>query len=203
MATTAAIIGLGIMGRRMLENMEVHPDFQTVALWDPAPAACQSAQALAPNARIAASPEEAIAAADLIYLVCTPEITSLHLAKRKIDRIRSLGIATSKLRLLLNRSGSNRGLGAEQIEKITGVPVQWALDNDYRAVTEAALRGGLVPRSTALFQQLEQLGDLVLKELGAPHAAGEGVQKQSPPARESQTATSGAGASAGVERKIS
>lgn len=138
-----------------------------------------------------------LAAADLIYLVCTPEITSLHLAKRKIDRMRSLGIPTAKLRLLLNRAGSNRSLGAEQIEKITGVPVQWALDNDYRAVTEAALRGGLVPRNTALFQQLEQLGDLVLKELGVPSAAGEGAQKQSPPARESQAALSGA------ERKIS
>ena len=110
-------------------------------------------------------------AADRIYLVCTPEITSLHLAKRKIDRMRNLDIGTEKLRLLLNRSGSNLGLGAEQIEKITGLPVQWALDNDYRAVTEAALRGGLIPRDTALSQQLEQLGALILEELGGPKTA--------------------------------
>ncbi len=73
MATTAAIIGLGIMGRRMLENMEVHPDFQSVALWDPDPQACESASALAPDARITASAEEAIDAADLVYLACPPE----------------------------------------------------------------------------------------------------------------------------------
>lgn len=129
-------------------------------------------------------------ASNLIYLVCTPEITSLHLAKRKIDRMRSLGIPTDKLRLLLNRSGSNRGLGPEQIQKITGVPVQWALDNDYRAVTRAALRGGLVPSDTNLSQQLEQLGGLVMQELGLSAAAEGGMQ--SPPARTSQTAMTGA-----------
>ncbi len=120
-------------------------------------------------------------AADRIYLVCTPEITSLHLAKRKIDRMRSLEIPTDKLRLLLNRAGSNRGLGAEQIEKITGLPVQWALDNDYRAVTEAALRGGLVPRDTALFQQLEQLGELVVRELSGRSAEPSGAGPQVEP----------------------
>jgi Flp pilus assembly CpaE family ATPase len=106
-----------------------------------------------------------LGAADRIYLVCTPEITSLHLAKRKIDRMRSLGLIMDKVRLLLNRSGSNRGLDAKQIERITELPVEWALDNDYRAVTQAALRGGLVPRDTALAQQLEHLGALIVKQL--------------------------------------
>jgi Flp pilus assembly CpaE family ATPase len=121
-------------------------------------------------------------AADRIYLVCTPEITSLHLAKRKIDRMRSLGIPSDKLRLLLNRSGSNRGLDAHRIEKITGVPVQWALDNDYKAVAEAALRGGLVPANTALAQQLEQLGELILNEFGAAKGAATPQQEASAPA---------------------
>ena len=30
-----AIIGLGIMGRRMLENVLRHPDFEVCGLWDP------------------------------------------------------------------------------------------------------------------------------------------------------------------------
>jgi Flp pilus assembly CpaE family ATPase len=112
-------------------------------------------------------------AADRIYLVCTPEITSLHLAKRKIDRMRHLGVENEKLRLLLNRSGSNRALDATQIERITGIPVQWALDNDYRAVAQAALRGGLIPKETALAQQLEHLGELIVEELGAPRSESE------------------------------
>ena len=31
-----AIIGLGIMGRRMLENVLRHPQFEVCGLWDPA-----------------------------------------------------------------------------------------------------------------------------------------------------------------------
>jgi predicted dehydrogenase len=72
MTVKAAIIGLGIMGRRMLEHMERHPGYQPVALWDPDPAACREALALAPGAVIATSAQDAIAAADLVYLACPP-----------------------------------------------------------------------------------------------------------------------------------
>jgi predicted dehydrogenase len=73
MTVDAAIIGLGIMGRRMLEHMVLHPGFNPVTLWDPDPEACRAALALAPGARVTASPEEAIAAADLVYLACPPK----------------------------------------------------------------------------------------------------------------------------------
>jgi predicted dehydrogenase len=72
MGVRTAIIGLGIMGRRMLEHMLLHPGYAPTVLWDPDPEACRAALALAPGARIAATPEEAIAAADLVYLACPP-----------------------------------------------------------------------------------------------------------------------------------
>lgn len=72
MAVRTAIIGLGIMGRRMLETMMRHDGYDPVALWDPDPAARAAAQALAPAIRIAASAEEAMAGADLVYLACPP-----------------------------------------------------------------------------------------------------------------------------------
>ncbi|MFY0692144.1 MAG: Gfo/Idh/MocA family oxidoreductase [Paracoccaceae bacterium] len=72
MTVKTAIIGLGIMGRRMLEHMLIHPGYTPVALWDPDANACRAAQALAPDAQITASAEEAIAAADLVYLACPP-----------------------------------------------------------------------------------------------------------------------------------
>lgn len=67
-----AILGLGIMGRRMLEHMGRHPEFDPCLLWDPSPEARAAAQAMAPGARIAAGPDEAIAGADLVYLACPP-----------------------------------------------------------------------------------------------------------------------------------
>lgn len=72
MAVKTAIIGLGIMGRRMLEHMSRHEGYDPVALWDPDPAQCAAAHALAPDAAIAASAEAAIAQADLVYLACPP-----------------------------------------------------------------------------------------------------------------------------------
>jgi predicted dehydrogenase len=71
--TRTAIIGLGIMGRRMLEHMRRHPAFDPALLWDPSPAACAAALAEAPGATIAPSAEAAIAGADLVYLACPPE----------------------------------------------------------------------------------------------------------------------------------
>jgi hypothetical protein len=35
MTVSVAIIGLGIMGRRMLEHMGLHAGYKPVALWDP------------------------------------------------------------------------------------------------------------------------------------------------------------------------
>lgn len=72
MAVRTAVIGLGIMGQRMLEHMQMHEGYTPVALWDPASAACAAAQLLAPDARLASSAEEAIDEADLVYLACPP-----------------------------------------------------------------------------------------------------------------------------------
>ena len=69
----AGIIGLGIMGRRMLEHMLLHSAFDPVLLWDPSPGACQAAAASAPGAQIAGSAEDVISGADLLYLACPPE----------------------------------------------------------------------------------------------------------------------------------
>ena len=67
------IIGLGIMGRRMLEHMNLHPDFEPVSTWDPSPAARALATDLVPEALIADATEDVIAAADLVYLACPPD----------------------------------------------------------------------------------------------------------------------------------
>lgn len=72
MAVKTAIIGLGIMGRRMAEHMSLHPAYQVTQLWDPDPKACDAAMALCPDATLAASAEAAMRGADLVYLACPP-----------------------------------------------------------------------------------------------------------------------------------
>ena len=72
MTHKTAIIGLGIMGRRLLDNLLVHPNFEPIALWDPSPEVGKLAREMAPNADIVDSAEAAIARADVVYLACPP-----------------------------------------------------------------------------------------------------------------------------------
>lgn len=72
MPVKTAVIGLGIMGRRMLEHMAQHKSYSPVALWDPDPEACRRAQQFASDALISDTAEAAIAAGDLVYLACPP-----------------------------------------------------------------------------------------------------------------------------------
>ena len=72
MAIKVTIIGLGIMGRRMLEHMNLHAAFQPSAFWDPDPAACSAAKQMSPDTRLASSADDALGDADLVYLACPP-----------------------------------------------------------------------------------------------------------------------------------
>ena len=74
MIVKVAIIGLGIMGRRMLEHMRKHEKFEPNFLWDPDKSACEKAIEIDTEAKIMDSPEEAIDAADLVYLACPPKV---------------------------------------------------------------------------------------------------------------------------------
>jgi MinD-like ATPase involved in chromosome partitioning or flagellar assembly len=96
--------------------------------------------------------------ANLVYLVCTPEMTSLHLARRKVQQIRALGVPNDRMRLIVNRASSWGSLGVKDIGKIVGVPVSWALDNDYAALRDAVWNGGLVEEGSTLAAQLRSLG---------------------------------------------
>ena len=67
-----AIIGLGIMGRRMLENAWRHPAFDVCGVWDPSAESVAKTRELLPDVPIATSPEAAMAGADVVYLACPP-----------------------------------------------------------------------------------------------------------------------------------
>jgi predicted dehydrogenase len=67
-----AIIGLGIMGRRMLENALQHPAFEVCGVWDPSPASVAKTLEMAPGVHVAANAQAAMAGADVVYLACPP-----------------------------------------------------------------------------------------------------------------------------------
>jgi len=67
-----AIIGLGIMGRRMLENALQHPLFEVSGVWDPSSTSVEKTRELLPQAPIASSAEMAMSGAHVVYLACPP-----------------------------------------------------------------------------------------------------------------------------------
>jgi predicted dehydrogenase len=67
-----AIIGLGIMGRRMLDNALQHPAFEVTGVWDPSTESVAKTREAHPSVSVASSAEAAMAGADGVYLACPP-----------------------------------------------------------------------------------------------------------------------------------
>jgi predicted dehydrogenase len=73
-----ALIGLGIMGRRMLDNALHHPDFEIVGAWDPSATSVSRAREVMPDLPVADSAAEAMGGADVVYLACPPNVRKAH-----------------------------------------------------------------------------------------------------------------------------
>jgi predicted dehydrogenase len=74
MAHGIALVGLGIMGRRMIGRLAQHGGFRIAAMWDPSAEACAAAAREAPGAAIAAGPGEIMTRADVgcVYIASPP-----------------------------------------------------------------------------------------------------------------------------------
>jgi pilus assembly protein CpaE len=74
--------------------------------------------------------------ADQIFLVTTPELPSLRLAKLKADALRKLDLG-SRTRLLLNRFSRNAMLAKDDISDAVGIEVFAEFPCDYAGVSES------------------------------------------------------------------
>jgi pilus assembly protein CpaE len=84
--------------------------------------------------------------ADLMYVVSTAELPSLHLARKAITMLTQLGLTKNRYKLLVNRVNKRDGIGASDLEKIFDSPVDAIFPNDYfslhRVVTLGQPLGG-------------------------------------------------------------
>lgn len=95
-----------------------------------------------------------------IFLVCTPEIPSLHLAREKMGFLKTLGLDT-KVSLLLNRVGKKPVFTNAQVEELVGAHVVYSFSNDYLAVSRATTAGQcLAPESSIGKQCAEFIAQL-------------------------------------------
>ncbi len=104
---------------------------------------------------------EAMHDSKVIFLVVTPEIPSLHLAREKLAYIRTLELG-GRVSVLLNRCQKRSIVSREQIEDLLGLPITMTFANDYQGVHRAVTAGKPVDPGSDLGRQFAQLAQFLL-----------------------------------------
>ena len=92
--------------------------------------------------------EAVVTAARTVYVVCTPEVPSLMLARKRAAGLVDRGVSEDCVQVVLNRSMKD-GPGAAEVAEVLGYPIAQTLPNDYRSLWDANTRRRLVdPAST-------------------------------------------------------
>ncbi len=97
-----------------------------------------------------------------IFLVCTPELPSLYLAREKYFYLKQLDLH-ERVRVLVNRCQKRALVSPQQIEELLGVPVAMSFPNDYQGVHKALTRGRSVEPAGALGKQFTLLSQTMLE----------------------------------------
>ncbi len=104
-----------------------------------------------------------------IFLVCTPEIPSLHLAREKYMYLKQLDLG-DRVAVLLNRQPKRSVITPQQIEQLLGVPIYMTFPNDYQGVQRAMTAGRWVDASSDLGHQFTSLAQSMLEAKAAAAA---------------------------------
>jgi pilus assembly protein CpaE len=102
--------------------------------------------------------------AGTIFLVCGPDLVSLHMARQTIQRIHSVNLL-DRVSVVLNRVDKRTGLSIRDIEGILGLPVRVAVPSDERGIREAVEEGTGVSPKSALGVQIEAIARTMVGNL--------------------------------------
>ena len=91
-----------------------------------------------------------------IFLVCTAEACSLHLAREKMLYLKRMDLG-DRVSILLNRYHKRNAIGTNQVEDLVGAPVLMTFQNDYNRIMASIAAGGAVDRNSELGQQYAAL----------------------------------------------
>ena len=103
-----------------------------------------------------------------IFLVTTPEVVALHMAKARLGRLKDLGLH-DRVSLLLNRK-VRHDISDAEVAKLVGLPVSYSFSNDYAGVQGSILNAAPVSHETDLGQSILNLAQSMAPHLEAPKA---------------------------------
>jgi pilus assembly protein CpaE len=98
-----------------------------------------------------------------VFMVCTPEVSSLHLAREKFQFLKRIDLG-GRVSILLNRVTKKPLFTTSQVEDILGAPVATVFPNDYNGVNSALTKGTVVAVSSELGRALTQFADGLVDE---------------------------------------
>ncbi len=99
------------------------------------------------------------------FIVCTPDMVSLHLARKKVQELQSLGF--KRLSLIINRYDGKSPLGAKHIEEVVEAGVEFVFSSDYRALIGAISAGTDISTATRLGREFREFANkLTTSEIG-------------------------------------
>lgn len=105
-----------------------------------------------------------------VFLVTTPEIASLHLARERFHYLRQLDLG-DRIQLILNRSQKRAPISVSQIEDLLGLPVLACIPNDYQGVSRALTAGKPVDTNSELGQEFQRLAASMMERKAQKVAA--------------------------------
>ena len=146
---------LDILGSAPVEFGNMNPESGAVELID---FACNAYQAIYVDlpGEMREYELETMNLAKECLLVTASDIGSLHMAKRKSEALRSMGLH-SKISVIMNRTEGRTGMAIKDIEAILQLPVRFSVPSAEREITEATHAGKPVEGRSAIVTQVESI----------------------------------------------
>lgn len=99
---------------------------------------------------------ETLLRSERIYFVCTPDIGALHVARRKSEWLRDLGLS-DKTAVILNCVDRRNSLGVAAIERIIQMPVQHLVPAASAEIARAAQNGAVLQGSSPIAREIAKI----------------------------------------------
>jgi pilus assembly protein CpaE len=117
----------------------------------------------------------ALPEADRAFLVTTPELPSLHLARKAVSLLAQLGFGRERVHVLVNRLERRSGLAPSDVEKILNAPVYRSFPDDYFSLDRALAEGDALPSGCELARTVEEFAGCLAGAAQAPMPARAGA----------------------------
>ncbi len=101
------------------------------------------------------------------YIVTTPEMLSLELARQRIEELESFGVPRSRVQVVVNRVQRGDVVSPNEIQRRLGCEIGGVIPNDYPAVYKSIFEGTFVSTGTKLGRAYRSLARTIAGETEA------------------------------------